>query len=170
MARRWPSNTDVSQERSLSIKAAQIFAAAAASLERACDQPQLHAEPVIAFFHDNDRPQRSDCRGVGFEQGPPQRAQAVDRVCAPEVDAEFGSLHGDFSRRFRCCRFGAAGAAASGAGNAVMTAGGCSGSISFAAAGSGGAIIDRDATSGVAGVAAGAFAFVSDGPGATDSG
>src|ERR1700704_6377273 len=31
-ARRWPSNTEVSQDRALSIKAAQILAAAAASL------------------------------------------------------------------------------------------------------------------------------------------
>ena len=55
---------------------------------------------------------------------------------------------------------GAAGAEAmaSGTGAAVMISGGCSGTVSFVAAGSGGAIIDLDGISGVAGVAAGAFA------------
>src|ERR1700712_1428764 len=50
MARRWPSNTAVSQERSLSIKAAQIFAAAAASLNGPATSRNCMPSPLLRSF------------------------------------------------------------------------------------------------------------------------
>ena len=156
MARRWPSNTDVSQGRSLSINAAQIFAAAAASLKGPATSRNCMPSPLLRSFttmigrseaiaaaFDLSRARHSP-RKPSIEFAPPRSTPNSVR-CTAISDGAFDSAGS-----------GAAGAAAttSGTGVAVMTSGGCSGTISFAAAGSGGAIIDLDGISGVAGVAA----------------
>ena len=78
-------------------------------VERAGDQPQLHAEPVVAFLDHDDRPQRRQRRiRLRFQQPAPQRAQAADRIGAAEIDAEFGSLDRELGRRFGGIRLGVA--------------------------------------------------------------
>ena len=141
--RRWPSNTVVSQGRSFSIRAAQIFAAAAASLERAGDQPQLHAEPVVAFLDHDDRPQRRQRRvRPRFQQPAPQRAQAADRIGAADIDAEFGALDRELGQRSPPRSASLVGRPTPRLPASALTvtgrsAGGLGGSISFPAAGIG---------------------------------
>jgi hypothetical protein len=62
--------------------------------ERSGYQPQLHAEPGIALLHHDDRPQRRQrCSRFRLEKSTPQRTQAIERIGAAHIDAEFGSLY-----------------------------------------------------------------------------
>ena len=99
--RRWPSNTVVSQTRWLSTSTAQIFAAAAASLQGARDQPKLQALSATALADHDDRLQRRQLRIRPRLQEPaPQHAQSADGIGAAEIDAEFGSPQAEFGQGF----------------------------------------------------------------------
>ena len=68
-------------------------------VQRTGHQPKLHAEAVGAFLHDDDRAQRRQRRVRSrFQQAAPQRAQAVDRIGAADIDPELGSLQRDLRR------------------------------------------------------------------------
>ena len=142
------------QGRSTSFPIADAAAAETVSAHRGLD----HEEKLIFEIGRSDvsaafdlRTPRHSARKPSIELAPPRSTPNSVR-CTAISDAAFDAAKSDA---------GGADARASG-GAAMMTSGGCSGSISFAAAGSGGAIIDLDGISGVAGVAAGRLAaFVS---------
>ena len=91
-ARRCPSNTVVSQERLLSVSVAQIFAAAAASLMGPATRRNCMPRPLSRSFTTMIGRSAASASLVRFEQAAPQRAQAVDRIGAAEIDPEFGAL------------------------------------------------------------------------------
>ena len=152
---RWPSNTVVSQGRSFSIRTAQIFAAAAASLSGpATSRSCMPSPPLPSFTTMIGRNAASGAFDFDFNRPRHSARRPSDRIGAADIDAEFGSLHRDFgSRRLRRVRVGADGADARLPASAltVTVCFGASGSISLPAAASGGAIIDFAAISGVAG-------------------
>ena len=131
--RRTPS---VSQARWLSISAAQIFAAAAASLSGPATSRSCRPSPLRAFLHHDDRAQRRQRRIRPDFRSPRHSARRpLDRIGAADVDAEFGALHRDLGGRIRLahqssdtdCR-----PTDPGIGAAVTVVRGASGSISFA--------------------------------------
>src|ERR1700716_317166 len=140
MARRWPSNTVVSQLRSFSISTAQIFAAAAASLSGPATSRSCMPSPVLlsfttmigrnaasgAFDLDLSNP-RHNARRPLTEFAPPTSTPNSVRWTATLGDAGWDTSASGSS---------AAGADAttSGLGTAAMAFAGALGSISFAAA------------------------------------
>src|SRR6201999_1915730 len=161
-ANRWPSNTAVEQLRSLTVKEAQSFAAAAASLIGPATSRNCMPRPLLpslitmmgrsfvraALAFDLTSPRQS-ARKPGIELAPPTSTPNSVRRTVSSGAAETGS--GTVS----ATAFGTT-AATSGIGALFTTFGGAAGSISFPAAGSGGPIIDFDAISEPDGCCAGA--------------
>src|ERR1700716_2043000 len=158
MERRWPSNTVVSQVRSLSIMTAQIFAAAAASASGPATSRNCMPSPLLlsfttmigrnaasgAFDFDLRRPRHSARR-------PP--SELALPTSTPNSVRWTATLWGSRSATSAAC----ADATTSGIGEAVIALIGVSDGINFPAGASGGANIDLEAISGVAGVTAAEF-------------
>src|ERR1700716_1184806 len=158
MERRWPSNTVVSQVRSLSIMTAQIFAAAAAWATGRATSRNCMPSPLLlsfttmigrnaasgAFDFDLRRPRHSARR-------PP--SELALPTSTPNSVRWTATLGGSRSARSA----DGADATTSGIGDAVIALIGVSDGINFPAGASGGASIDFEAISGVAGVTAGGF-------------
>ena len=189
IASRWPSYTVVSQERSFSVRPAQIFAAAAASpsgpaTSRSCMPSPLLASLITmigrnvasaALDLDFSSPRHS-ARKPLTELAPPTSTPNSVR-CTASLGAVAAAVSASVLSE------GEAAATTSGIGDAVnifsglsglsgfAAFSGLSGSISFEAAASGGPIIDFSATSGAAGVMAGVAVAAGgfDGFGATDA-
>ena len=108
-ARRRPSSQDAGRRYTVVCAGPLVLDHGGADLgcrggigQRAGDQPQLHAEAVIAFLDHDDRLQRRQRRiRPRFEQAAPQRAQAADRIGAADIDAEFGAIDGELRRSLR---------------------------------------------------------------------
>src|SRR5260221_4704264 len=157
MERRWPSNTVVSQVRSLSVMTAQIFAAAAASASGPATSRNCMPSPLLlsfttmigrnvasgAFDFDLRRPRHSARRP------PSELALPTSTPNSVRWTASLGRSRSALS-------VAGADATTSGIGDAVIALIGVSDGINFPAGASGGASIDFDA-SGVAGVTAGEF-------------
>ena len=114
--RRWPSNTVVSQWRSFSARPAQSFAAAAALISGPAPRRSCMPRPVLpSLIMMIGR--SAAISGLDLVSAAPERAQAVERVGAAEIDRKARLLDRDCGGLASVASGGLAGAAATSVGS-----------------------------------------------------